>query len=81
MLRVTGISRREILAQIKERRVIEARFTLMLALRKRGLSTPTIGDMLNRDHSTVLSGLRRARDRYDSDPVFRAIVDEVMRDD
>jgi len=37
-----------------------ARWEAMQRLRDRGLSLPMIGRMLNRDHKTVLHGLRRA---------------------
>lgn len=37
----------------------EARFCIMRELRTKGWSTPRIGRLLNRDHSTVLHGLRR----------------------
>ena len=80
VLRVTGISHREILAHIREKRVIEARFIVMLALRKHGLSSASIGRMLNRDHTTILSGMQSCRRRYDENPGFRALFDEVMRD-
>ena len=37
----------------------EARFCIMRELRDKGWSTPRIGRLLNRDHSTVVHGLRR----------------------
>lgn len=37
-----------------------ARWEAMRLLRDRGLSLPRIGRMLNRDHKTVMHGLRRA---------------------
>jgi chromosomal replication initiation ATPase DnaA len=43
------------------RRHCEARWQVMRELASKGLSTPTIGRILNRDHSTVVHGLRRAR--------------------
>lgn len=38
----------------------EARRSVMLELKAKGWSTPRIGRLLNRDHSTVVYGLRRA---------------------
>lgn len=37
-----------------------ARWQVMRELRDKGLSTPAIGRILNRDHSTILHGLLRA---------------------
>lgn len=42
------------------RHVCEARWAVMRELRAAGKSTPRIGRLLNRDHSTVVHGLRRA---------------------
>ncbi|MBL9070431.1 MAG: hypothetical protein JNM03_10620 [Sphingopyxis sp.] len=38
----------------------EARWQVMRELRAKGLSNPRIGRLLNRDHSSVMHGLRRA---------------------
>ena len=38
----------------------EARRCVMRELKAKGWSTPRIGRLLNRDHSTVVYGLRRA---------------------
>lgn len=40
--------------------ICRARWDAMRLLRDRGLSLPSIGRMLNRDHTTVVHGLRRA---------------------
>ena len=40
--------------------IVRARWEAMRLLRERGLSLPAIGLMLNRHHTAVLHGLRRA---------------------
>lgn len=40
--------------------ICEARFCVMRELRAKGWSTPRIGRLLNRDHTTIVHGLRRA---------------------
>ena len=40
--------------------ICRARWDAMKLLRERGLSLPSIGIMLNRHHTAVLHGLRRA---------------------
>jgi chromosomal replication initiation ATPase DnaA len=42
------------------------------------LSTPKIGYVLGRDHTTVMHGLSRAKDLYDHDPDWRARYDAVV---
>lgn len=37
----------------------QARFHVMRELRAKGWSTPRIGRLLNRDHTTIVYGLRR----------------------
>jgi chromosomal replication initiation ATPase DnaA len=75
--RETGVSRGEILAPFREHKVRDARLAMYLTLRKRGYSTPQIGSVMKRDHTTVVSGIRRARDFYDTKPEFRALVDAL----
>lgn len=78
VLQNEGISSREILAEIREQPVVEVRLAMYLALRKMGFSTPQIGRRLNRDHTTVISGIRTARRRYDENPRFRFLVEKMV---
>jgi chromosomal replication initiation ATPase DnaA len=43
----------------QQERLLRARWEAMARLRDVGLSSPAIGGLLGRDHSTVLHGLRR----------------------
>lgn len=52
---LTGLSRKQ--------KVVVARWEVMRALRDLGRSTPRIGQILNRDHSTVIHGLRESQRR------------------
>lgn len=74
---LTGVSETEIVSNFREREVVVARFALMLFLRKRGWSMPQIGKFMNRDHTTVMSGLKVARGYYESRPDFRTLVDSL----
>ncbi len=73
----TGVARREIEPKIRENRVVRARLAMYLAMRRRGWTTPVIGSVMTRDHTTVVSGIRTARKYYDRDPQFRALVDRL----
>lgn len=74
----TTITRAEVLSESRERAVIYARFAVYIAMRKLGYSTPVIGELMRRDHSTVCNGIARARGKYDNDPQFRALVDSLI---
>lgn len=49
----------DIVGPSRSRQICEARWAAMRELRLSGKSTPWIGRLLNRDHSTVVHGLRR----------------------
>lgn len=57
---LSGLSVDVLRGRSRLRRVCVVRWAVMLALRLKGLSLPAIGRLLNRDHSTVLSGIERA---------------------
>lgn len=55
------VTKSELVGASRESHVVHARWSIMLGLRRAGLSTPEIGRLLgNRDHSTVLHGIRKA---------------------
>lgn len=80
VLRLTGVSKQEIFAEIREAHVVDARFVVMLALRRRGIPAASIGRLLKRDHTTVLSNIRACPRRCEKRPEFRYLVDEVCGD-
>lgn len=55
----------------------EARFALYAALRRRGWSYPQIGDFLDRDHATVIHGVRKAEAMVAACPDYAAKVAEL----
>lgn len=50
----------EITGPCRARPLAWIRFAIMEQMRAKGLSLPTIGRLIHRDHTTVLSGLRQA---------------------
>lgn len=48
-----------VLSDIRDAPVVKARSAVIYVLRDAGLSLPHIGHLVNRDHSTVLTALRR----------------------
>lgn len=77
---IMGVLPFEITGQARDRRLARARWAAMVALRRRGFSTPQIGRQLgNRDHTTVIHGLREAAKLQNSDPTFAAMVTMAER--
>lgn len=66
--RETGISAVDIMSQRRSPRVVQARHKVMWRLRhETEWSTPRIGKFLgDRDHTTILSGIRRHQARLDA---------------
>lgn len=76
--KLTGYSYSAIIGSSRQAPIVRIRWAIMLAMRKRGLSTPQIGRMLGkRDHSTVMHGLERAEALLTSDDDFAALVSMV----
>jgi len=48
-----------VLSDLREDRVVKARSAVIWVLRDAGLSLPHVGHLVHRDHSTVLTALRR----------------------
>ena len=55
------VTKSELIGSSRESHVVHARWSIMLGLRRAGLSSPEIGRLVgNRDHSTVLHGLSKS---------------------
>lgn len=64
------VSPEALISYEKPKALMPARFALYKALRLRGWSYPQIGQTLNRDHSSVIYGVRRADWLMDRDPGY-----------
>lgn len=56
----TCIPTHEILGPSQEHEVAHARFAIVLVAMEAGLTSTRVGDFFGRDHSTIISGRRRA---------------------
>lgn len=54
-----SIGVRELMSSDRSRRLIRPRWHAYFALREAGFSYPAIGEIMNRDHSTVMHGIRK----------------------
>lgn len=61
----------------REKPLVRARWAFMIAMRKRGASTKRIGNVLHRDHTTVIYALRKALPLVAQDPYFSDLVRRV----
>lgn len=76
---VTGISEKSIKSKTRRAEVTAARQILMHIARKhRKVSYQLLGDIFNRDHSTVIYSVREAENRLQNDKTFRQLYSRVM---
>jgi chromosomal replication initiation ATPase DnaA len=54
-----------------------ARWVAVHLLTRLGLSSVAVGDLLNRDHTTILYGRAKAEALAESDPMFQALLERV----
>lgn len=54
-----------------------ARFAVIAAARRRGHSSPKIGRILHRHHSSILAGAQRANEIAAADPSFAKLIEEL----
>lgn len=67
-----GVKRAELYRQNRQRGVARARMILMFLLRETtAMSLLEIGDLIGKDHSTVVHGIRSVRLARESDPFLR----------
>lgn len=65
----------EVMGRGREGALPNARHTVYWCLRQAGLSLPAIGRVMDRDHSTVLSGIRKV----DADPHLLTVAHAVAQ--
>lgn len=73
---ISGYSVSVLRGPARDRPICMVRWAIMAILRARGLSLATIGRLLNRHHTSILSGLERA-DRLRRDPSFSSLVEAL----
>lgn len=76
----TGISEEDIISPCKRQEIVDARYIYFAALKhKFNLSLEKIGKMVgNRDHTTVINGLRRFEDRYKYEASYKRRANNVF---
>jgi chromosomal replication initiation ATPase DnaA len=74
-LRIFDICERDLIGDNRFVEMTRPRMALYKVYRDRGMSLTQIGRYLKRDHSTVLSGLRRIEVVMEQDPTYREQVE------
>ena len=77
--RQTGFTVNDILGQARDQPLAVTRFGVMAALTNAGLSSTEIGSALNRDHSSILYGVRRCKEMRQRDREYDAFVGDIGR--
>lgn len=57
-----GVTFEEIFSQSRRKRIAHARFEVWHLMRKSGFSLTEIGEVFDRDHTSILHGLRRVEE-------------------
>ncbi len=78
VLEAFGVTGVEFWSMGRTQRIAYSRSALSLYLRDLGYSFTAIGDLMRRDHTTILSGARRARLLYDGFAEFRSKYDAAL---
>ncbi len=74
-----GFSIEELASHAHDEELAEARRIAMYVCRElTGESYGVIGDLLERDHTTVMSGTKRVSDKYQKDETFRGQIDTLI---
>lgn len=75
--REAGYSEEVLLGEWRWQPLVHARWAVMIAMRRRGVSFPRIGAKLNREHTTVQHGVQSGLRRERWDPEFAELVAKV----
>lgn len=73
------VSYSDLAGRARDRRTCRARFALYKAFRLRGASYVQIARWLERDHSTVIHGVRVAEQIICEEPEYKDKVDRISR--
>ncbi len=76
-----NIKREDIVSGKRTKEIAHARHVTVYIIRSAtDMSLPNIGKIIDRDHSTVMSSLDTVEKRMASDPVFRAEMEEMVKE-
>lgn len=74
---MTGVRVAEIVGPRRDRETAHLRFAVMLALHRRGVSLSAMGRRFDRDHTSVMHAVARAREIAAGNPAYAEFVDAL----
>lgn len=72
------ITSADILGKSRKAHISEARIIFIYLMRHLGYSTTYLGELLNRDHTTMIYSTKTFDNRYKYDVMFRKKVDKML---
>ena len=72
------IHKRDLNSRVRFASIMPARFAMYKALRERRWSYPRIGKLFEKDHSTIIHGVKRAEYLMERDASYAAKIDELI---
>ncbi len=76
-----NIERKDIVSSKRTKDIANARHVTVYIIRSvTDMSLPNIGKIIERDHTTVMSSLDAIEKRMSSDPIFRAEMEEMVKE-
>lgn len=72
------VHKRDLNSRVRYGFIMPARFAMYKALRERGWSYPRIGKLFDKDHSTIIHGVKRAEYLMERDASYAAKIDELI---
>ena len=81
VLKKYNIRREDIVSGKRTKEIANARHVTVYVIRSvTDMSLPNIGKIIDRDHSTVLSSIEAIEKRMAQNPVFRAEIEEMIKE-
>ena len=72
------VHKRDLNSRVRYGFIMPARFAMYKALRERNWSYPRIGRLFDKDHSTIIHGVKRAEYLMERDASYAAKVDDLI---
>lgn len=76
--RVFHVHEREIMGRCAMTYIVPVRHAVFTALHERGRSYKKVGKVFGRDHSGVIYGVKKAKDRMEHDEVYAARINHLI---
>ncbi len=76
--RVTDVTLDVLLSEDRHKHIAMARFAAYYVLREHGFSYPVIGTCLERDHTSVMAGYKKAKEHFETNHEFKQLITTII---